>query len=330
MRMSSTLETSSDSTALKIDLALGFFLYVILFISAVISFVKYIFTNAIEKECKFCSPTVEKIFHWFLIVFAYVRAVWFVGLFLEDDDNVFFIINRLALVLFITTITSILFWWANRYHSKNLGSKQEYNNTIFYTFIITNISFYTFEILLLVIVLLTDDEYDNRTDNPFYSTDIISTSLVYCLIAFAFIFYGFFLFIKESSGGIKDRNRFRSVAKIVLTSCILSLCFLCRIVALSYRPIFDSYLPDLLYYSLSYFIPEIIPSFLMIFFIHNITQENIENRNFINAIYAEEEENKDNKTKKFSFESPYDDFDSSKEELPFVDISLYSDSDTDY
>ncbi|KAJ5072287.1 tobamovirus multiplication protein 1-like isoform x1 [Anaeramoeba ignava] len=234
--------------------------YLVLWLFSVIGLIRLY----ISKKRLYPYSKLQIHFHILLFCFLIVRIVWicFEG---SSDITALLILNRYACTGFFTTFTYIIFFWAEIYHFLSHLSYRIGLDKLKIPFIIVNVCLYIATTVYSIIFI--DDEVTHRkrgNSDPIYNSSVLLIAAISFVASLGFLVYGFLLLrqIKKAISVVSSKKK--SLVRMGIFTVIFSLCFLCRFIILLYRPITNKFLAEGLYFSLSYYIPEMVPSLIQL------------------------------------------------------------------
>jgi len=262
-------------------------LYGVLAFGCIASFV---YSIRQKRETNFA---IQQVFHLFLSLFIAVRITWFALRSFSERDGLSFILNRFGFLLFFTAFTVVLFYWAETYH-KTYISNVGFLPTLVKFFVITNGLLYALEVTLVVLFIISTDRNNYYEEgNIFYESSILFEVGVNFLVSLCYFTYGARLFLSHGKASEFEENfarKTKELLKTLISTIILTVCFLVRVIAFLYRPITNAYMDDQLFRVLAYFIPEIIPSIILFYLMQAHKYKQRSENKFIEGLYKQEEE----------------------------------------
>jgi len=257
----------------------------VLGILCLISFVSSIREKGIVRS------RLQETFHIFLGLFIIVRIVWegLKGWDGHKEGTVYtFVLNRLGFNLYFTAFTLVLFYWAETYH-KNYVSSTQFLPRVFWVFIVSNVGLYAFITLVTVLYLV---EQTGEEGDIFYDGSEFAEIGVSFIVSIAFLTYGIRLYLKKGKAAEfeEGHQRINDIIKILVGTLIISACFLVRVFAFLYRPIYQAKMPDEVFQIFGYYIPELIPSLVQFYMIRARKFKEMHESKFVEELYQQEEE----------------------------------------
>jgi len=168
-----------------------------------------------------------------------------------------FVLNRLSLCWFFAGISVILFNWVR------VVDVAEFMTTPLSThlhkvFLFLNIVV-TVCINITIIVYMTESQGE-REGNAFYDSGVLLLAVLNFIFMVSFIVYGIRLYCLTS-----EITKIRMV-KILVLAMIFLCCFGLRVAMLMYRPVTGKKIYNPAFYTMCYFIPELIPIIVQVVF----------------------------------------------------------------
>jgi len=199
-------------------------------------------------------------------------------------DIITFLLNRSAFGFLFTAFTLVVFYWAENVH-KSYYESFSFLPTLGVCFLFTNVLVWIFQVVIVVLFAITEKEVVWE-GNTLYDSSILIDIAVSFLISLGFLFYGTRLSITKFRADNNDPTRMREAIKIIFTAICFTLCFLLRVSMFSYRFITNAFLPDVLFVTLAYYLPELIPSVLQIYIVESSRGKSRRESQYINDLYA--------------------------------------------
>jgi len=293
-------EDSADNPEYKIRVA-GIGLYSILFFMTFVIFIR----NLCHEKISILS--VGKTFYLFLMCFIIVRVSWLaIKAFIIEQNHGEYILGRIALCLFFTSFTLVLFHWAEEFRRRYYDDKR-FLPTVFWPFIILNAFVWCGQVVMIVWYTVTQDQIKTKV----YNINSIVIAGINLLVSIFFFLYSvrlYYLTRKPSIATVPPTSPFDNSAngivppdflspgtrnallKIFIANAIFGVCFLLRVGMWSLKPIFGLEIDNVLYIIFSYFVPELLPSLLQLYVIKIRKDEYRQQDQFIKDLYAESEE----------------------------------------
>jgi len=194
------------------------------------------------------------------------------NLFIDASIIADFVLNRIALCLFLVAYTNNLFYWIDtvlttintKFTVDALRGELRSNflsKRIKIALISTIAVIILFSVICVILVLVRE----NFDGDPVFDANIIGIASVFLLFSIGYLIFGLQLYfrIRSKKGQFETKMDRYALALMPIICCI---CFFFRFAFLIERPITSYYLPYLIKI-LSYLIPEIIPSLC---FLYNI------------------------------------------------------------
>jgi len=264
-------------------LVVGLVLYSSLFIFSIIFLLLFL---RLDKQ-PLRSPSFQKLFFVFLLPFVIFRIAWF-GLEIQPSGYSEFIINRLTLCLWFTCFSIIVAFWAETIHKHFVTADDIFSVSIVKWFlVVANGILYIFEIIVVVVFVATSG--GQKEGNPFYDASIIIISLFSLGIAICFLLYGIRQLQMIKKSGDESKESKIELFKIGLVTMLFTICFLSRVIMFLWRPASGEFLPEGVFYTFGYFIPELIPTTIQIFVIVTMRKKLTFDSKFINDLYRASE-----------------------------------------
>jgi len=223
---------------------------------------------------EFKKKSVISYFYIFFFSFLIVRIVWYVvtNMFIDTVAIADFILNRVALCLFLVAYTINLFYWIDTALTtintkftvdafRGELSSNFLSRRIKIALIIT-ISVIILFSLICVILVLVREHFEG---DPVFDANIIGIACVFFLISVGYLVFGLQLYCRVRVKKHQFETKMDRYA-LALLPIICCICFFFRFAFLIERPITSYYLPYVIKI-LSYLVPEIIPSLC---FLYNI------------------------------------------------------------
>jgi len=190
------------------------------------------------------------------------------------------LINRISFCVFLFVFNALLFYWIDTVHTTvNVAfAKEAFKGSLDYEFItpVGRIFFWIATGLVIAFTLIlaivraaligtadkTDSNYPHMKDtiDDLYTANNIIISLMFLVYGLCFFIYGTTLNCRIGRNNSSTRSW--DLIKAEVFAIVLTLCFFCRCLMFSYRIMTGDYLPNDLFISLNYFVPEIIPTIM--------------------------------------------------------------------
>jgi len=264
----------------------GIILYGFLFIMIIVS----ISWSAVfvKMGLSTLATNVRRTFRSFLLLFIAVRIIWLSLLTFSNENDFTFVLNRLAIVLFITAFTLVVFYWAERFHKKYYETKS-FLPQLGWLFVLANIILYIFQLVIIVMWFIGGG---TREGNPIYNTTIIADVVISSLLSVGFLVYGILLFCvtKNTDDGETTNTRTTELLKILFITGVFTLCFLIRVFMFSWRPLTNKYFPTPIFYTFAYYVPELIPCAIQIYLSETGKEKQEKDSKFIDGLYQDSQE----------------------------------------
>jgi len=255
---------------------IGVVFYSILFIGTLVAYIIKRHVTSVSLQ------QMATLFYIGLPVFMILRTIWFV-LEMNTSDGAGLasnLINRICFCVFLFVFNSLLFYWIDTVHTTvNVAfAKEAFKGSLDYEFItpIGRIFFWIATAVVIGLTLIlaivraaligsadkTASDYADmkQTINVIYDVNNIIISLMFLVYGLCFFIYGTTLNCRI--GRNHGANKSLDLVKAEIFAIVLTICFAIRCVMFSYRIMTGKYLPNDLYISLSYFVPEIIPTLM--------------------------------------------------------------------
>jgi len=199
------------------------------------------------------SPVLPLVFQWMCLLFLISRIVW-ASLLIENLDTATFTVNRISMAIFFTALTLILFSWI-QVLSAEFAVISGFLPGLKWWFIICNIALYLILVISFGLFLANRSSESDWEGNHFYEANILVIAAINLFAVFIFLLFGIRLYLK-----LRSEQQFAGAAlRLTLVAFVMVACFVCRLVFFAWRPATGHFLPEPLFYSLGYFVPEIIP-----------------------------------------------------------------------
>jgi len=225
---------------------------------------------------------MASVFYIGLPIFMILRVIWFIL-----EMNTTFeagiasnFINRICFCVFLFVFNSLLFYWIDTVHTTvNVAfAKEAFKGSLDYEFITLpgRICFWIATCVIIVLTMIlaivrnvllstadrTTSDYKGMkaTINVIYDVNNIIIALMFLVYGLCFFIYGTTLNcrISKNHGAVNRCD----LAKAEIFAVVLTCCFAIRCLMFSYRIMTGQYLDNDLYITLSYFVPEIIPTIM--------------------------------------------------------------------
>eukprot|EP01114_Cavostelium_apophysatum_P001168 TRINITY_DN10994_c0_g1_i1.p2 TRINITY_DN10994_c0_g1~~TRINITY_DN10994_c0_g1_i1.p2 ORF type:complete len:284 (+),score=19.82 TRINITY_DN10994_c0_g1_i1:1106-1957(+) len=235
------------------------------------------------------ATNVRRLFRVLITIFVFARIAWMVLhvlLYSDNTDNATFVLNRFALLIFISCFSLILFYWAERFH-KNYYETKKFLPKLGWAFIGTNIVIYVSHIIIVILFFTFDTK---REGNPLYDINILVDVAIAAIFSAGFMIYGILLFRKLRHHERSLEGRDSEVMQTLILSIIFTVCFLSRVVAFLYRPITKRYFEENTFYVFGYFIPELCPSIIQVYLSETLKSKEINDTKWIDDLYDENDD----------------------------------------
>jgi len=129
-----------------------------------------------------------------------------------------------------------------------------------------------------------------REGNPIYDASIIFLAGICLFVALVLAFYAFRLYHLMKNSSIYDSKTTNwPLIRFTLLAIIFLICFADRVFFFCYRLITGQTLPNTTYIILSYYLPELIPSFLQLWLVRSTKRQQSRQRQYIETLYDEDE-----------------------------------------
>jgi len=255
---------------------IGVVFYALLFVGTLVVYIIKRHVTSVSLQ------QMATLFYIGLPVFMILRVTWFV-LEMNTSDGAGLasnLLNRVAFCVFLFVFNSLLFYWIDTVHTTvNVAfAKEAFKGSLDYEFItpIGRIFFWIATAVVIGLTLIlaivravligtadkTASDYPDMksTINTIYDVNNIIISLMFLVYGLCFFIYGTTLNCRI--GRNHGANRSWDLVKAEVFAVVLTCCFAVRCVMFSYRIMTGKYLDNNLYISLSYFVPEIIPTLM--------------------------------------------------------------------
>jgi hypothetical protein len=130
--------------------------------------------------------------------------------------------------------------------------------------------------------------------NIFYELTIFAVIIFDLFLALGYTVYGIRAMLRKTHNAVVEgadaASLYCELFKTTLTNSIFALCFLCRVVLFSLRPIAGILVSDTLFRFLGYYLPELVPAILQLLLLVSASRKLRQNRAFIDQLYDEEED----------------------------------------
>lgn len=219
--------------------------------------------------------TIQKLFLAFTLVSALIRTVFFgvcvlfnvqnFFLTLGGDDPSFTILENIPRVVFYSTFTLLILFWAEIIHRvQNQTHALNYKRTVFVTL---NVVVYLIQIAFWVVIFFFPDwakmAYVPIIENFFFATLALMVAILFC-------WYGGRLFFMLRSFPIDSAGRHSKLQEVGSVSVISVLCFLVRCAMLIATAI-DQSIDMNVFIILGYYLSvEILPAALVLLILHRL------------------------------------------------------------
>ncbi|KAJ3688727.1 hypothetical protein LUZ61_017891 [Rhynchospora tenuis] len=238
---------------------------------ALVSIVALIQLIRIQVRVPEYGWTTQKVFHLMNFIVNGVRAVVFGfhdEVFLLRPKVIALILLDLPSLLFFTTFTLLVLFWAEIYHqARNLPTDK-----LRITYIIVNSVIYVIQIGIWIYLVIDD-------------SDIIATvgkifmSVISFLAALGFLIYGGRIFVMLWKFPIESRGRRKKVQEVGSVTAICFTCFLIRCVVIGVSAFKSSLCLDVLNHLILdlffYLVTEILPSALVLYILRKLPTKRI-------------------------------------------------------
>jgi len=216
------------------------------------------------------SPVLPLVFQWLCLVFLITRIVW-ACLLIKNLETATFTINRISMAIFFTALTLILFSWI-QVLSAEFSVQTGFLPGLKWGFIVCNVALYLILVISFGLFLAYRKSGIDWEGNKFYEANIIVIASVNLFAVFVFLFYGLRLFLK-----LRSAQQFAGAAvRLTLVAFVMVACFVCRLVFFVWRPATGKFLPEPLFYTMGYFVPEIVPISVQFYLFYRRMQLTIE------------------------------------------------------
>ncbi|PRP75305.1 hypothetical protein PROFUN_05616 [Planoprotostelium fungivorum] len=289
---------TKDIASMKVDRApeetatyiCGIVLYTIVLLILVVLLFLSLKKNP-ERPATKLSDKVRKLFRGTIVLFLCVRIIWLIARCWTDYESVTFVLNRVALALFLTAFTLVIFYWAERFHKSYFESGQ-FLPKVGGIFVVVNITMYITQIVFVSLYLSHSE--GGREGNIMYELNIIGDIVLTVLVSAGFFIYGWLLFCStRSTDDTLSESRDRELMKILILTLIFTTCFLSKVAIFLYRPITGSTFPSVIFYSFGYYTPEVIPCLFQLYVSESSNKQQEKETKFIDDLYAESQESID-------------------------------------
>lgn len=200
--------------------------------------------------------SVPCVFQYCLVIFCLLRGAW-LGALWCDWELVDLLVNRLALMVFLSALTLLLFTWAELLRAKYALEADSFLPSLKTPFLVINGIMYVVTLVSVVGFLATGD-LAHREGSWIYNLNVLFIALSNIVISVAFAIKCPQVAYKLAQSRMSNKT-LKLIIKIIVVAVVFTLCFLLRFVMLCYRPITGHYLPDVVYITTFYLVPELVP-----------------------------------------------------------------------
>jgi len=158
-------------------------------------------------------------------------------------------------------------------------------------FIILNLLLYIFQIIFIILWVTSNEDRDG---NPVYEANIIADVILSVAVSTGFFIYGWLLFFltkKVDDVGVGQRDK--ELTRILLITLVFTACFSIRVFMFLYRPITGRKFSEPLFYSLAYYVPEVLPTLLQVYLAETLQDKQEKDIKYIENLYAESQDSID-------------------------------------
>jgi len=175
-------------------------------------------------------------------------------LLLENQETATFTLNRIAMALFFTALTLILFSWI-QVLSAEFSMQTGFLPGLKVAFIISNVALYIILIISFSLYIANRKNGDDWEGNTFYEANVLVIAVINFVAVFIFLLFGARLYFR-----LRSEQQFAGAAfRLTLVAFVMVACFVCRVVFFAWRPATGQFMPEPLFYSMGYLLPEIVP-----------------------------------------------------------------------
>jgi len=308
----SSSHPSHEKSEPTVTRGIGVAMYVLLFIATVGNFI-----YKLRKSSK-PMPVMTKTFYICLPIFMLLRVIWLIiELVLEHKDNSSLdmfnsVLNRVCMCLFLFVFNSLLFYWIDTVHTtvNSAFAKKAFAGSMEFGFItpLGRILFYVATGLVIALIMAlviarailkdelnsSDSDYSDKKDTVEHLREAnnLIISIMFLIFGACFLFYGTKLNCRIGRSG---NNKLADLWKTELFSIGLCLCFLLRFFFFSYTIFGGHKIDDNVFIIVTYYIPEIIPSLLILWSVNTKMFDDSDEpeedaEEFVDPLLAEEED----------------------------------------
>ncbi|KAJ3678338.1 hypothetical protein LUZ60_002141 [Juncus effusus] len=215
--------------------------------------------------------TTQKVFHLMNIIVNGVRAIVFGfhnAVFLLRPRVIALILLDLPGILFFTTFTLLVLFWAEIYHQvRNLPT-----NKLRLIYIVVNCAVYVIQICIWIYLWIDDNEYIASVGKVFMS-------VISFVAALGFLIYGGSIFYMLWKFPIESRGRTKKLEEVGSVTAICFTCFLIRCIVIGVSAFKASLCLDVLNYLILdlffYLVTEILPSALVLYILRKLPTKRV-------------------------------------------------------
>jgi len=254
----------------------------------------FLFFTAILGYCTSSSSSLSSleknvriIFRVILLLFAAVRLTWVACRTFIGENTLTFVTNRVAIVLYLTTFTLVIFYWAEQFHKNYYETSGSFMPRLGTGFIILNVVVYIGEIIIILMWALGEEA---REGSLIYEINIVVDVVLSCFISIAFFVYGLLLFCSKRNVDDDISQRNKELVKLLMYTIVFTACFMCRVFMFLYRPITGLYLNNTIFVVFGYYVPELVPAALQMYIAEQKQTQEEEDNKFIEGLYREYED----------------------------------------
>jgi len=193
------------------------------------------------------------VFQWFCLVFLLTRIVW-AALLEQGLQTATFTVNRFSMAIFFTSLTLILFSWI-QVLSAEFGVQTGFLPGLKVSFVACNVFLYVVLIISFGLYLANRNDGDEWEGNKFYDANILVIAGINLLAVVIFLLYGLKLYYKLRA----DAQFSGAAVRLTFVAFVMVGCFVCRLIFFAWRPVTGRYLPEPVFYTMGYLLPEIVP-----------------------------------------------------------------------
>jgi hypothetical protein len=207
----------------------------------------------------------KTLFVAFCICFLTVRFSWFVAVEWFEESLVNFIISRISFLLLFSAFSLLICYWAHTLAGKSRREKAGFwrVGTARWIFIGLNGVLYLSQ-LGVILYFSGHPDRTERNSALVVKVNSLFVSAISCLLCLLFLGYALFWFItKKRNLSQAGWAEVKFCCKVFTVVGCLALCFFVRSIFFAVVPFTGKAVPPRLYYTMAYFVPELLPVILV-------------------------------------------------------------------